>query len=200
MSFFDDNRKIGFALIIVGLIGILGAIIAVITAFTDDGNLGAAAVTAVGSLIYGVLILFYGMNVRKSSNDKVAILSGLIRVIAIATILPALFYAVGDYLANNDIGIWGIIKAILVDLIVGVILLWIAGKVGGSNKNIASKLLWIILLVAFLVLSLWSIYLCVDGLLNTMWAAAVVALCNIFIYLYALFAVLSPEVKNSMSI
>lgn len=202
MSFFDDNQKVGLALIIVGAINLIMALVNVVVAFTDEAaNTGAVAVGAVGGIIFGILILMYGMNVRSGSNDKVGILSGLVRVIGIATILAAIFVAISAGLSDGSITT-GIVSAI-VEIIVGLILLWIASKIAGSNQNVISNVLWIILVIVFLVLAILAIVGFVTGLLEADLSSivgAISSLCMFFVYAYAFLACLSPEVKSSMGI
>ncbi len=204
MSFFDDNGKIGLALIIVGILNIIVAIANVIVAFTDDSyNTGATAVGAIGTVIFGILILMFGMNVRSGSNDRVGILSGLVRVIGIATIITAVFSAASSYMASDEVGIGAAIGAAIIAIIIGLILLWIASKIAGSNKNVISNVLWILLVIVFLILIILELIAFVGGLLDATTMSilgAVSSLCMFFVYAYAFLACLSPEVKSSMGI
>lgn len=203
MSFFDDNGKVGLALIIVGLLNIIVAIANVIVAFMDDNNGVAYAVAAIGAIIFGILILMFGMNVRSGSNDKVGIVSGLVRVIGIATILSAIFDAVASYMMSDDVGVGAAIGAAIISIIIGLILLWIASKIAGSNKNVISNVLWILLVLVFLILAILSLVGFVGGLLDATTASilgAISSICMFFVYVYAFLACLSPEVKSSMGI
>ena len=207
MSFFDNNKHVGLALIIVGLIVLILGLIAAIANgisdnFTNTQKLGYV-ITAIGSLIFGILILGFGLSVRRGSNDKVAILSGLVRVIGIATILAAIFSAVGNYLINDD-GIGAAIVAFIVQIIIGLILIWVAHKIGGKSKNVISKVLWLILLIVFAILAILSIVNCITGILHDSSLGGILTaislLCWFIVYVYAVIALLSPEVKSSMGI
>jgi len=210
MSFFDNSKNVGLALIIVGLItlimGIATAVAGVVDA--DGGWLKASAVCyGIAALIFGIMILGYGLKIRKSSMDQVAVLSGLIKVIGVATILAALFNAVGAFLSTNNTGdIGGAviagISSMIVSIVIGIILIWIASKVAGKSKNVISKLLWIILVVVFLILAILSLinifnqhFSDIQGIL-----AAISAICMFIVYLYCFIATLSKDVKTSMGI
>jgi len=198
MSFFDNNKNVGLALIIVGLINLIYAVLKVVDAWNGDEDLTVAALRAIGSLIFGVLILFYGINVRGGSNDKVTILAGLVRVVGIITILAALFYAAADWLELESFSAG--MGTFIVQIIVGLILLWVSVKIGGKSKNIVSKVLWVILIVAFVILALSALLGSIVCLVDGAWIDAIGLLCWLIVYIYALIATLSPDVKSSMGI
>ena len=201
IPFFEDNKKVGFALIIVGLINLIMGVVGIILAiFSDDGNVGAAAVAAIGFVISGVFLFFYGQEVRNGPNNKVKIVSGLIRIIALITIVSAIFIAISNYMASDDFGIGAALIFVIVQIIVGLILLWISSKVSGANKNVISNLLWIILVVVFLILTLLAILGFVNGLIGGDFVGAIREICMVVVYLYAFLACLSPEVKSSMGV
>ncbi|MCL2032659.1 MAG: hypothetical protein FWG96_05275 [Methanomassiliicoccaceae archaeon] len=167
-------------------------------AWNGDEDLTVAALRAIGSLIFGVLILFYGINVRGGSNDKVTILAGLVRVVGIITILAALFYAAADWLELESFSAG--MGTFIVQIIVGLILLWVSVKIGGKSKNIVSKVLWVILIVAFVILALSALLGSIVCLVDGAWIDAIGLLCWLIVYIYALIATLSPDVKSSMGI
>ncbi|MCL1979440.1 MAG: hypothetical protein FWG60_04715 [Methanomassiliicoccaceae archaeon] len=200
MSFFDDNKKVGLALIIVGLISIIVAVASIAVAYSDSiADKAAFAVSAIGSVIFGLLIMFFGFNVRKGSNDKVGILSGLFRVLGIATILGAIFTAISVAMIG-DIGA-GIVSAII-EIIIGLIYLWVSFKIAGGNKNVISKILWVILLVFTLILAILALIAFFVVFSGDLWLilAGISSLCSFFVYVYAFIALLSPEVKSSMGV
>lgn len=197
MSFFDDNGKIGLALIIVGLVNVLAAIIGIVLAAVNGGeNLASVIVGAIGSLIFGVLIFLYGRNVRSGSNDRVAILSGFVRVLGIATILSALFVAISQFLSVGGIG--AAISTVIVEIIVGLVLLWVSSKIAGSGQNAISKILWFLLVIIFLVLTIVNLISGITGIIALSIVPAILGFCYFFVYGYAFIATLSPDVKSSM--
>ena len=198
MSFFDDNKNVGLALVIVGLINLIMAVASIIIAVLGDGNVGAAAVGAISFVITGVFLFMYGQKVRAGSNDKVAILSGLIRVIAIITLLGAIFTAISSYMATSSIGV--ALGAAIVSIIVGLILLWISSKVSGANKNVISNILWILLVLAFLILSVLAFVGFFSNLFLGNFVEAIAQICMLVVYIYAFLACISPEVKTSMGV
>jgi len=195
MSFFDDNKKIGLALIIVGVVMLIAGLVRIIGGATDDSkNLGAQIAYGIAGIIGGILWLLYGLNVRKGSNDKVAIVSGIVRTIGVITILVAIFNVAGNYMASTSYGVGDIIVGLLVALIVGLIYLWISFKIAGGNKNIISKILWVLLLIASLIMVLFNIL----GIFGADIFGIIACICWVIVYIYVFLACLSNEVKSAM--
>ena len=198
MSFFDNSKHVGLAIIIVGLISLISAVIKVYEAWSDDSDLVVAALRAVAAIIFGLLMFLFGMKVAGGPNDKVAFLSGLIKVFGIAIILGALFSAVAQWIETSSLGAG--LLLLVATIIVGLILLWVAAKISGKSKNIISKFLWLIVLVVFAILAILSILNLITSLTNSAWGDALSYLCWIIICIFAVVACLSPEVKKSMGI
>jgi len=209
MSFFDNNKTVGLALVIAGLITlVMGIGNAVAGVMDGDGNNAkiAAVCFGIAALIFGILIFGYGFKVRGGPNDQSDIVSGLIRIVGVATILQALFNAIGAYFTTADSGsiataVWAAIVSMIVSIIIGLILIWAAGKVAGNSKNVISKLLWIILVVVFLVLAVLTLvhaFPIGSGITGIL--VLVSAICMFFVYLYCFIAMLSKDVKSSMGI
>jgi len=195
MSFFDDNKKIGLALIIIGIVMLIAGLVRIIGGAIDDSkNLGAQIAYGVAGIIGGILWLLYGLNVRKGSNDKVAIVSGIVRTIGVITILVAIFNVAGNYMASSTYGVADIIVGLIVALIIGLIYLWISFKIAGGNKNIISKILWVLLLIASLIMVLVNIV----GILGSDIFGIIACICWVIVYIYVFLACLSKEVKSAM--
>ena len=208
MSFFDNNKTIGLVLIIIGLIILVAGIGLAVAGWNDDSvNNTAAACYGIAKIIFGLLIFVWGFAVRGGPNDQAKVLSGTIRIVGIATILQAFFLALGSYFADSSsitAGAWTAIVGMIVAIIFGLFLIWVAGKVGGANKNIISKGLWIVLIIAFLYLAVTSFLtlyrLDFDfGSLNGI-MTIVAAICLFILYLYFLVAMFSKDVKSAMGI
>ncbi|MCL2295899.1 MAG: amiloride-sensitive sodium channel family protein [Methanomassiliicoccaceae archaeon] len=212
MSFLT-NKSVGLMLIIIGLINIIAGLARAVNGVLEaEGTyLTIAAICfGIANLISGVLILGYGFKVRGGPNDESDIVSGLIIIIGTATILNAIFLAAGSFFTNYDadaaIGsaIWAAIVTLIVQIVLGLILIWAGRKVGGKNKNVLSKLLWIILIVVFLILAIWQFVTLfkdgidlgnLDGIL-----ALIGAICWAVVYIYCFIAMLSADVKESMGV
>lgn len=210
MSFLD-NKTVGLVLIIIGLLNLVAGIARAVNGVLDtEGTylIIAAICYGIASLISGILILGYGIKVRGGPNDESDIVSGLIIVIGTATILNAIFLAAGAFFTNYDsdaglgTSVWAAIVTMIVQIIVGLILIWAGRKVGGKSKNVISKVLWVLLVVIFLILAVLQFIALfgfdlgtLDGIL-----ALVAAICWAIVYIYLFIAMLSKDVKESMGI
>ncbi|MCL2509966.1 MAG: hypothetical protein FWF07_02680 [Methanomassiliicoccaceae archaeon] len=208
MSFFDNNKTIGLVLIIIGLIILVAGIGLAWTGWNDDSvNNTAAACYGIAKIIFGLLIFVWGFAARSGPNDQAKVLSGTIRIVGIATILQAFFAALGTYFANDSsitAGAGTAIGGMIVAIIVGLFLIWVAGKVGGASKNIISKGLWIVLIIVFLYLAISSFFALFSqnydfSNLNAI-VTVIAAICLFILYLYFLVAMFSKDVKSAMGI
>ncbi|MDR0523487.1 MAG: hypothetical protein LBG62_03600 [Candidatus Methanoplasma sp.] len=191
MSFFDNNQNVGLALIVIGLINLIAGIVSAAWEHT-----GSSIAYGIGSVITGILILLYGIKVRNGSNDKVAIVSGLVGTIGLATILSAIFNAIGAYTASDDVTLVAAIGAVILSIIIGLIYLWVASKIAGANKNVISKIVWVLLLIVSVLGAIGSLIGAISG--NPI--AIITGLAWFVVYVYVLIAALSNEVKSSMGV
>jgi hypothetical protein len=204
MSFFDNTKTVGFVFIIIGLIILITAIAGgALNAINDDYESKVKIgyiIAMIASLIFGLLILGFGIKCSRGSNDHTAFLSGLVRVFAIATLLGAIFGAVGDYLINGGLG--AAISSFILQIIIAIILFWAAAKVSGKNKNVISKIVWIVLVVVFILALIGSIGNCVGSISSdiAILMSCISYLCWALAYLFALAACFSKDVKSSMGI
>jgi len=208
MSFFDNNKTIGLVLIIIGLINLVAGIGIAVAGWNDDTvNTNSAICYGIASIIFGLLIFIWGFVARGGPNDQAKVLSGTIRMVGIITILQSLFVALGVYFADETSitsGAWAAIGGMIVSIIIGLFLIWVAGKVRGANQNVISKGLWVVLIIVFLILAILSFIKLFNGSydfsnLNGI-IAVIGAICVFILYLYFLVAMFSKDVKAAMGI
>ncbi|MCL2149209.1 MAG: hypothetical protein FWH47_07730 [Methanomassiliicoccaceae archaeon] len=191
-------------MIIIGFVSLITAVCSVVIAGVYDipqARIRAGIVVgAIGTAIFGWLILQFGKKVRDGMNDKVAFVSGLMRVVGIATILGAIFAAVSSGLILGSIGA-GIVSFV-VAIIVGLIYLWIAEKIKGKDKNIISKFLWVLILVASPIVAIFYLIAFFGSIGSDPWVLmeGIRSLCWCPVYIFVFLAMLSPEIKQSMGI
>ena len=219
MSFFDDNRKVGLALIIVGIIDIISVLVITAALFYNVISEGselysvlAIAIGTAGTLVLGILFIFFGKNVRKGPNDKVAITSGFFRVLGIGAIVTGICAIISFVMLA---GSWTTMITGVIGIISGLLYLWASFKVAGGNKNTIGHILWVILLIISLfgiiaglpaIIELIAGFLIIftGGLLAiaglSFMLGGITAICMMFVYAYVFLALFSPEVKKSMGV
>lgn len=203
MSFFDNPKNFGIAAIIIGAVSLISGLVAIVNGALADPIATGSVVAAVGTLIFGILILGVGIPVYKGEeSNKLNILGLFVRVIGIATIVTYLFSGAGQIIDESlatGVG-W-----IIIGIIFGLILIWAAGKIVDGSADTMDKIIWILLLVAFAILTIVSLVgiftpFLTDGAILDQALSAILSLFEFILYAFLLVAVLSDDVKRAMGI
>jgi len=226
MSFFDDTENFGLMVTIAGIVTIICALLSIVLVFTyspydywwwgfSTNYKVGFAITGIGTMASGLLVLLYGLNVRGQgdklsflanissrfasvpSNDKPGLLSGFLYVVGIAGIVGGIFTAIGQSimgLAGSGIGV------AIIAIIVGLFYIWAAPQVRGEDKGFDRKLLWIILLVLTILALVGDIL----GIFAFAWiwtaVLAIASLCMLLVDIFILLFLVSDEVKEKMGV
>lgn len=201
MSLLDNPKNFGLAAIVIGIVSLLVGIMAIIGGLFAEGIALGAIVTAVGTILYGLLIFGIGMPIYKGEEtNSLSILGKFVNVIGIATIVVGIFAGAGSII---DGSLGGGISEIVIGLIFGLILIWVATKILDGSVDIMDKIIWVILLIVFIVLSIVALV----GIITPFFAGfsiidavffAILSLCQFILYAFLLIAVLSKDVKKAM--
>jgi hypothetical protein len=197
MSFFSETKNAGLAFMIVGILSILGGIIAVIlgamgykvddaTVFTIGG-----AVTAIGTIIYGVLYFGYGQKVRSGAiSAKIEILAMFVALVGVGTIITGIFSAIGAAVDGTDLG--AVIVSVIISIILGLIILFISKKINDGKQTTGDKIIWILLLIIFAICIILAILeiITIIGIIT--------GICHLIIYVFMMILLLDNEVKSAM--
>lgn len=203
MSFFDNPKNFGIAAIVIGAVSLISGLVAIVNGALADPIATGSVVAAVGTLIFGILILGVGIPVYKGEeSNKLNILGLFVRVIGIATIVTYLFSGAGQIIDESlatGVG-W-----IIIGIIFGLILIWAAGKIVDGSADTMDKIIWILLLVAFAILTIVSLVgiftpFLTDGAILDQALLAILSLFEFILYAFLLVAVLSDDVKRAMGI
>lgn len=88
MSLFDDNDKVGLAMIILAVVTFVMAIVGVVLVFTNDGDKLPGILSAIGSALAGVIYFGFGKKLRNNEfTGKMNILVAFIKVTALVTLI-----------------------------------------------------------------------------------------------------------------
>ncbi len=190
MSFFSDNKNFGLAMIIAGLVTALVAIISIFyPAFTVGG-----AVTAIGSVIYGLMIMGVGSSTRKGEiSQKLDILAKYVYVVGAGTIIMAVFSAAGMAINGGVVGLLAGIIAFIIALIIGLVIIWAGKKMTDGAVSTIDRIIWILLVLLFVISILGALVQLFGGILGI-----ILGICNIIIFVFLLAALFDPEVKKAM--
>lgn len=189
MSFFTEPKHAGIALMIVAVLNLIAGIVGVYDGATNGFNTGAV-VAAVGAIICALILFGFGSKVANNMLSKIGIVSEYVKVIGLTTIVGGVFFL--GYLAN-DVSSTDTIATAIVTIIIGLIIMWVASKIGDGKAETIDKIIWIILVVVNVILILTSIVNLLDFFVGTL-----IAICDIVIYVFMLLLLLDGEVKSKM--
>jgi flagellar basal body-associated protein FliL len=215
MSYFDSNQNVGFIMIIAGLVMALCAVLSIVLALGHGWWFTYALIGGIGTIIGGLLLFLFGTNVRNESNsspipgiefiltvssfDVAGVLSSFVRFIGIVGILMGIFNAIATFTVPYYGGAGSGIMTAIMAILFGLFFIWASPQILGEDKGVDKKIIWIVLLVLFALSILGGLM----ALTSLGWGAwfAVYALSNLvmaIVYVYALLALLSPEVRANM--
>lgn len=192
MSFIDNQKIVGTAFFFIGILMIIAALLQLVDGFTMEGGLGEQVgyiIAAIGAIIAAVMYFKFGNKVRTNAiTGKLNILGNYILVVGGATVVSAIFAAIGGII--SDISFWGSV----ISFILGLIVVWAGKKVLDGKETTIDKILWIILTVLFVLLFISSFINIFGGDIITI----LVSICSAIVYLFMLCYMFDGEVKKGM--
>ena len=191
MSFFDNTKIAGWGLFFIGILMIISAIISIWQGATKEGDDKLAlVVVGIGALLAAFVYFGFGNKVRKGEiTAKIDVLAQFVKTVGIAAIVAAFFAAIA--------GIWGVSVSTwtnVVILIIGIIIVWIGGKIDDGKATNFDKILWILLVVIFLI----EFILNLAGAFGGEWYSILTCILMAVVYLYMLAFMFDGDVRKNM--
>ncbi len=90
--------------------------------------------------------------------------------------------------------LWADLASGIIDIIIGIIVVWAAGKINDGKETTIDKIIWIILLVLFVVYFLVSFI----AIFTTDIISLIANLCGAIIYLFMIAYLFDNDVKKAM--
>ncbi len=185
MSLFKDTKVMGTTLMVLAVALIIAAVFSIIAAFGDDveDDVKLAGIcSAIGGVICAVIYFGFGSKVRNGeAGNGIALLAAFVKVIAIVTIVQAVF----------SIPYWA---DLVVGIIIGAVIFWCYTKIADGQATTADKVIWIVLMVLFVL----SIIMSIISILIPTIPTILSGICGILIYGFMIALLLDPEVKSGM--
>ena len=200
-SFFDNTKIVGFAFLVVGFILIFSAIFSIVMGFIDvpaetkegiPNWMPYCVVGGIGSLICALLYTFFAMKVNNGTySQKIVILEKYVRIVGVTTAIDAIFAGAASIAGGQEVG--PALVGIILGLIIGLIIIFISTKINDGKETIGDSIIWIILLIAFILLLIVSIFeiLTIVGIID--------GIAHIIIALFMIAFLFDPEVKSKMN-
>ena len=200
MAFFDNQSHAGLALLLLAIVSIVMAIVTIVWEVVDGGDIILAnVIMAVGTLLGGFLYLAFAQRVRGQSgsnivsdklgvsggalNDKFDIVCEFVKVYAMVRIVAGVFEIIAGIL-NNSLLANGVI-----DIIIGLIVLFLYKKITDGKDSLVDKIVWIILLILFLLTIIGGV-IALFGIITIP-----LGICMMIIGVFMFMALLDKDVK-----
>ena len=188
MSFFDETKNAGILLLIIALMGIVFAVIAV---FALDGYKDADTwkkiVYIIGAVVGSAVFVILGLDIMNGScrfqignlfsdvTSKFGVLVALTAAFGISEIINSIFSVIAGFDVGGQIG----------SIVVGILFIIMAVLLAGDNQD-ARKVVWIILLILYIIMLIFSILACL----------VLIGIPMLLLSIMLVMFLLSPEVKS----
>ena len=165
MSFFKETRTAGIALIILGVINLIGALAALVGVVSaKDGIVASAVVACIGPIIMAVLYFRFGVSVKNGGiPEKIDILAYFVRLAGLSQIIIAVFNL---WNAWETSGAAAALGGLVISIIIGLIILFVAGRINDRKQDTGDKIIWVILVVLFALSALANIFAVIGVLVS----------------------------------
>ena len=205
MSFFDDNKTLGTALIVIGAIQFILGIVALVGA-VSGGIDGPTAVAAIGPIIVAILYFAFGWKIRNSQiTNKLDILAQYVKLAGLGVIINAVFSIWNTY---DDAGgkIGTTLVSLAIALIIGLIIIGISTRINDGKKDNLDRVIWIILLILFALGAIFNfigligqIIAVIGSFSLTYLANLVITIANLIICIFMVCLLFNKDVKEGMN-
>jgi len=156
MSFFDNQKNAGIALLVFAILYIVVAVVTIIAEVVDGNIAMASIITAIGTAISGVIYFGFAQKVRSGEySDKFTIITQFVQAFAYSCFVGGIAAIIAGFFASSYFGTG------IIDIIIGALALWIYNKITDNQDSIVDKIAWIILFVVFVLYILGGIIMCI---------------------------------------
>ena len=201
MSFFDNQKVLGYAFLVVGLILVIDAILTIVFGFVDvnddmkegiDNWTIYCVLGGIGSLICAVLYTMFAMKVYNGVySEKIVILERYVMIVGLTIALGGIFNAVASIAGGQDVGV-AIVSAIL-SILIGLIIMFSATKINDGKQTVGDSIIWILLLIAFIIVLILSIFMLFSL------ATIIDGIAHLIIALFMIAFLFDADVKKKMN-
>lgn len=187
MSFFDNPKNAGLALMVLAVIELVAAAVAIYDAVQPklDTNI---LLVAIAALICAVLYFLFARRVREGMS-KIDILANFVIVNGLCMAIPA----VVSLVISLEVGIVGII--------LGVIVVLIGKRINDNTTDTLDKIIWIVLVLIFIISVLGSfvaLFGVFNGTMLEILLNVVTAVSSFMVAVFMLLLLLDSEVRKQM--
>ena len=202
MSFFD-TKNVGYAFIFVGILLLIEAICYIAAGFVDvditlpeeiTNKTPFFVITGVGAVLAALIYIGYALSVKNLT--KIDTLAGYVRVVGVTFAVSGIFAAIAMVFGYNDIGsgLGAGLIALVITIVISFILVFIAGKINDGKQTTGDKIIWVILLIAFILMVIAYIPFGTTDILSI-----INCVVHIIIAVFMIAYLFDPEVRQQMN-
>ena len=201
MSFFDNQKVLGYAFLVVGLILVIDAILTIVFGFVDvnddmkegiDNWTIYCVLGGIGSLICAVLYTMFAMKVYNGVySEKIVILERYVMIVGLTIALGGVFNAIASIAGGEDVGV--ALVAAVISVAIGLLIMFIATKINDGKQTVGDSIIWILLLIAFIIVLILSIFMLFSL------ATIIDGIAHIIIALFMIAFLFDADVKKKMN-
>ncbi len=210
MSFFENRRILGFVLWLVGILIVADGIACIVAGITGDSNSFIpddlnnrgmyAAISGIGAIISGLIYLIFSAGISRGMvSIKIDILAGLTRIVGLSTIIGGLFDGAALLVGGSDAV--GAIVGTVISVLIGAIVIWVAGRINDGRRDVGDIIIWIVMLVLMVIL-VAALFLGLIGAAAAFDLGMVIIIVEIvarlIIYLFVIAFLFDREVRSQM--
>ncbi|MBQ7701006.1 MAG: hypothetical protein IJT54_01235 [Candidatus Methanomethylophilaceae archaeon] len=202
MSFFD-TKNVGYAFIFVGVLLLIEAIGYIAAGFVDmdvalpeeiTNKTPFFVITGVGAVLAALIYIGYALSVKNLT--KIDTLAGYVRVVGVTFAVTGIFSAIAMVFGYKDIGsgLGAGAIALIITIVISFILVFIAGKINDGKQTTGDKIIWVILLIAFILMVIAYIPFGTTDILSI-----INCVVHIIIAVFMIAYLFDPEVRQQMN-
>ena len=196
----SEARMLKILMIALGLIMLFTTIWASVRAedFQDK------ALQNMGGIVFGVMTLTFGLKIDDTYKTKASLMSGFILVIGTAFATREICFMTADIAASGG-SVTALVVIPFIGVIMGFVLSGSSGHITGRKQSKYIKVIWMMVVIAFISISVLMVYRIIDllplfGTTPAFYAVLIGYLCYLSIFMYGLYAMFSNEIKYNMKI
>ncbi len=191
---------------VLGLINLIGAVAALVGVVTEEKIQASAAVACIGPIIMAILYFRFGVSIKNGGvSKKIDILAYFVRLAGIGFIINSVF-ALWNTFENNEVGV--ALGALIIDIIIGLIIIFVAGRINDGKQDAGDTATWLILVVLFAISAIMAIAAVVGIFLHlgdlkldlTILDNVLLPIVNLIIAIFMFILLFDSDVKREMNI
>jgi len=189
---------------VLGAINLIVGLVALVTALTAGNIVVSAVVACIGPIIMAALYLRFGISVKNGGvPKKIDILAYFVRLAGLSEIIIAVFNL---WYAIETSGAIAAIGSLIVSIIIGLIILFVAGRINDGKQDTGDKIIWIILVVLFAISAVLDVLAVIGFITDGNFAfdlktisALIVPIASFIIDVFMLLLLFDSDVKREMN-